>query len=118
MLISARMAADTRAALRRRHDATTPRPHDADQRDRFDDLDSRPWGRHRAEAELDFALDDLKDTHALSDSAEERESVEQRVRRTWQSYDLGAVDEVIGLVYQAVAEGRTGEASAGATLKQ
>lgn len=105
MLISARTAADARAALRRRHDP--------DERDRFDDFDDRPWDRHPADAELDFALDDLN--HA-QDSVEERESAEQRVRRTWQSYDLRAVDETIRLVYRSIAEMRLGELSPGATL--
>jgi hypothetical protein len=109
MLIGARTAADARAALRRRHDP--------DERDRFDDLDDRPWDRHRAEAELDFALDDLNDASDSSDSAEERESTEQRVRRTWQSYDLGSIDETIGLVYRMVAEERGGELTPGLYYK-
>ncbi|QWS33050.1 hypothetical protein [Curtobacterium aetherium] len=110
MLISARTAADARAALRRRHDP--------DVRDGFDDLDDRPWDRHRAEAELEFALDDLGYAPDSPESVEERESAEQRVRRTWQSYDLGSVDETIRLVYRAVAEGREGKVSPGATLEQ
>lgn len=108
MLISARTAADARAALRRRHDP--------DERDHFDDLDDRPWDRHRADAELDFALDDLNRARSTSEPAEEREIAEQRVRRCWQSYDLGSVDEIIGLVYRSIAEKRLGELSPGATL--
>lgn len=110
MLISARTAADARAVLRRRHDP--------DERDRFDDLDDRRWDRYRAEVELDYALDDLAHARDSHDSVEEREWAEQRVRRTWQSYDLGSVDETIRLVYRALAEGRVGKMSPGATLEQ
>lgn len=110
MLISARTAADARAALRRRHDP--------DERDHFDDLDDRRRDRRRADAELNFALDELNDARDSTDSAEERRSAEQRVRRAWQSHDLGVVDEMIGSLYRVVAEGRTGDVSVGTTLKQ
>jgi len=109
MLISARTAADARAAVRRRQDP--------DERDRFDDLDDRPWDRHRAEAELDSALDDLDYARDSQAPVAEREWAEQRVRRSWQSYELGSVDETIGLVYCVVAEGRNGKLSPGAVLR-